>query len=137
MGRWLTDVTHLMPLLLPGQQCRFALEAASWAGPWQPTLSLRYSRSSTAATAGTSNGAVMQAKLPQLLELPFNGGNFDATYNDVPAFKFTTPPAVRRAVITATITGAACRGGGTVAVAAMCLFSQCSRNSPSPHAALA
>jgi hypothetical protein len=79
----------------------------------------------------------MQAKLPQLLELPFNGGNFDATYNDVPAFKFTTPPAVRRAVITATITGAACRGGGTVAVAAMCLFSQCSRNSPSPHAALA
>ena len=107
MGRWLTDVTPLMPLLLPGQQCRFTLKGASWAGPWQNTLSLRYSRSSTAAAG---NGAAVQPKRPLLLELPFSGGNFDATYNNHSAYNFTTPPAVRRAVITATITGAACGG---------------------------
>lgn len=52
VGRWLTDVSALRPLLLPvprllRPQCTFTLQAAAWAGPWYPTLSLRFSSGPT------------------------------------------------------------------------------------------
>lgn len=41
IGRWLTDVTPLMPLLI-GQQCHFHLQTAPWALTWTPSLTLRF-----------------------------------------------------------------------------------------------
>lgn len=66
VGRWLTDVSALRPLLLPAPrllrpQCTFTLQAPAWAGAWKPTLSLRFSSSPTevrpmaAGDAGSSS----------------------------------------------------------------------------------
>ena len=41
IGRWLTDVTPLMPLLT-GQHCHFHLQTAPWALTWTPSLTLRF-----------------------------------------------------------------------------------------------
>ena len=41
IGRWLTDVTPLMPLLT-GQRCHFHLQTAPWALTWTPSLTLRF-----------------------------------------------------------------------------------------------
>ncbi len=41
IGRWLTDVTPLMPLLT-GQQCHFHMQTAPWALTWTPSLTLRF-----------------------------------------------------------------------------------------------
>lgn len=41
IGRWLTDVTPLLPLLT-SQQCRFHLQTAPWALTWTPSLTLRF-----------------------------------------------------------------------------------------------
>lgn len=42
MGRWLSDATPLLPLLVGGQQCTFTAQTAPWALPWQPSLRLRF-----------------------------------------------------------------------------------------------
>ena len=41
IGRWLTDVTPLLPLLT-SQQCHFHLQTAPWALTWTPSLNLRF-----------------------------------------------------------------------------------------------
>ena len=50
IGRWLTDVTPLLPLL-SSSKCTFHLQTVSWALTWQPSLTLRFRNSSHAATA--------------------------------------------------------------------------------------
>lgn len=51
VGRWLTDVTPLRPLLHGGRRCRFRLQTAPWALPWRPSLTLRFSNVSDAGAA--------------------------------------------------------------------------------------
>ena len=51
VGRWLTDVTPLRPLLAGGRRCRFRLQTAPWALPWRPSLTLRFSNASDAGAA--------------------------------------------------------------------------------------
>ena len=46
IGRWLTDVTPLLPLLT-GRHCHFHLQTAPWALTWTPSLTLRFSNIST------------------------------------------------------------------------------------------
>ncbi|PRW21088.1 Peptide-N(4)-(N-acetyl-beta-D-glucosaminyl)a sparagine amidase F [Chlorella sorokiniana] len=63
VGRWLTDVSALRPLLLPAprllrMQCTFTLQAPAWAGPWQPTLSLRFSSGPTEVMQMADGAAV-------------------------------------------------------------------------------
>lgn len=43
IGRWLTDVSPLRPLLT-SRRCSFTMQAAPWAGDWKPSLNLRFSR---------------------------------------------------------------------------------------------
>ena len=50
IGRWLTDVTPLLPLL-SSSKCTFHLQTVSWALTWQPSLTLRFRNSTHAATA--------------------------------------------------------------------------------------
>ena len=44
IGRWLTDVTPLLPLLT-SQKCHFHLQTAPWALTWTPSLTLRFPNS--------------------------------------------------------------------------------------------
>lgn len=41
-GRWLTDVSPLLPLL-DGQKCTLTMKTAPWAMPWIVSLNLRFS----------------------------------------------------------------------------------------------
>ena len=50
IGRWLTDVTPLLPLL-SSSKCTLHLQTVSWALTWQPSLTLRFRNSTHAATA--------------------------------------------------------------------------------------
>lgn len=49
IGRWLTDVTPLLPLLT-GRHCHFHLQTAPWALTWTPSLTLRFSNISTSSS---------------------------------------------------------------------------------------
>lgn len=59
VGRWLTDATPLLPLLVGGQQCTFTAQTAPWALPWLPSLRLRFSRQPPEGVPGPSNGACL------------------------------------------------------------------------------
>jgi len=48
-GRWLTDVTHLRPLLEGGRTCRFTLQVPDWAPGWWVDMKLRFSGRSLTA----------------------------------------------------------------------------------------
>ena len=50
IGRWLTDVSPLLPLL-SSSKCTFHLQTVSWALTWQPSLTLRFRNSTHAASA--------------------------------------------------------------------------------------
>lgn len=104
-GRWLTDITALLPLLSGGPQCTFTMQSTPWAGTWVPSLTLRLLKNSSQANGkGSSNqgGNLVHKVVP----LPFNGGTFDAFYNHQnPPFNFFTPPQVYRALIVSYMTG--------------------------------
>lgn len=106
-GRWLTDVTPLMPLLPAGQKCRFTFQMPPWASDrWIGTLNLRFSKQATPAPAHGGQQAKPVGAPTRLLPLPFLGGTFNSTYNvQQPVFKFVTPRRLKRAVITSVITG--------------------------------
>jgi len=90
-----TDVTPLLPLLLPGQRCTFTLQSKPEAADWRVSLTLRFS--------GVRDKGGCPA---QLLTLPFSGGPFNASYNpSFSPFTFKTPRGISRAVLTSTLTG--------------------------------
>lgn len=81
--------------------CRFRLQTAPWALPWQPSLRLRLSKSGTASPL---------AARPMSVVPLFSGGTFDAGYNQRQApIKFRTPWGVKKALLYAVITGASPR----------------------------
>lgn len=41
-GRWLTDVSPLIPLL-DSNKCNFTMKTVPWAKPWVVSLNLRFS----------------------------------------------------------------------------------------------
>lgn len=46
IGRWLTNVSELMPLIhSPTKTCEFTMKTAPWAMPWVPSLNLRLLKS--------------------------------------------------------------------------------------------
>eukprot|EP00730_Choanoeca_flexa_P007592 TRINITY_DN12354_c0_g2_i4.p1 TRINITY_DN12354_c0_g2~~TRINITY_DN12354_c0_g2_i4.p1 ORF type:complete len:626 (+),score=124.04 TRINITY_DN12354_c0_g2_i4:185-2062(+) len=67
VGRWLTDISTLKPLL-NDSYCTFHLTTDPWAQPWVVSLNLRYSKQ-------TGDKAVATHPL-------FEGGVFNASYND-------------------------------------------------------
>lgn len=70
VGRWLTDVSELRPLLPPGGTCRFTLQAPPWAPGWKPALSLRFSRS---RRPGDGAGNLLRLPSQQLLQRQSRG----------------------------------------------------------------
>lgn len=65
---WITDVSTLLPALLPGsggggghatahgQQCTFTLQTAPWASGWRASLDLRFQAAQGRAADGSSSG---------------------------------------------------------------------------------
>ena len=128
VGRWLTDVTPLMPLLTggasrrelsAGRNCSFTLSTDAWAMPWVDTLSLRFrnytaeeargasnekSKSGSSSLRGVSAPAAASAKPQALLPL-YTGGNFDKTYNNRTAISFATPSWSSKTLLYAVTSG--------------------------------
>ena len=106
LGRWLTDVTPLLPLVAAAapQSCTIQTSTDAWAMPWTVSLSLRFGRSSDAAQPP-------RAVVPLWQSGGGNGGVnwgvvFDANYNAW--FKprvVAVPTWATRAVLSSVITG--------------------------------
>ncbi|XP_038058293.1 uncharacterized protein LOC119729686 isoform X2 [Patiria miniata] len=94
IGRWLTDVSPLFPLI-NSNMCTFTMKTVPWAKAWKPSLNLRFSKDST-------EGLLRPYKITPL----FRGGTFNKSYNQnyKPHF-FTVPADVKKVQVYAAITG--------------------------------
>ncbi|KAJ8036127.1 hypothetical protein HOLleu_20006 [Holothuria leucospilota] len=98
IGRWLTDVTPLLPLLT-SSKCTFNMKTVPWAMAWKPSLNLRFSKNTTKENTESS------LKPSQVTPL-FRGGTFNKTYNKkYKPFIFSVPADVKKVKIVAVITG--------------------------------
>ncbi|KAF7692019.1 uncharacterized protein si:dkey-256h2.1 isoform X1 [Silurus meridionalis] len=98
-GRWLTDVSSLLPLL-DSERCALVMKTPPWAMPWITSLNLRFSHSNR--TAGNSSEKLHPFKLSFL----YKGGTFDRDYNSrFQEIKFTVPPSTKKVELYAVITG--------------------------------
>ncbi|KAK2809769.1 hypothetical protein Q5P01_000494 [Channa striata] len=97
-GRWLTDVSPLIPLL-DGNNCTFTMKTAPWAKPWIVSLNLRFSVSNQ---TGDRSERLHPFKVMSL----YSGGNFDKNYNKgFQPMKFSVPASTRKVELFAVITG--------------------------------
>ena len=95
IGRWLTDVSPLLPLLTTNT-CTFTMKTAPWAKPWIPSLNLRFSQ------PRSSDVPVPVKATP--LYMP--GATFDKNYNShFKPINFTVPDTVTKIEIFSVITG--------------------------------
>uniref|UniRef100_A0A3P9KSS7 Si:dkey-256h2.1 n=1 Tax=Oryzias latipes TaxID=8090 RepID=A0A3P9KSS7_ORYLA len=98
-GRWLTDVSPLLPLLDGSSRCTFTMKTVPWAKPWVASLNLRFSDSNQ------TEEAVEKLRPFRVLSL-YGGGTFDRNYNKrFRPMKFSVPPSTRKVELLATITG--------------------------------
>ncbi|CAL8287985.1 unnamed protein product [Merluccius merluccius] len=93
IGRWLTNVSPLMPLLTEGN-CTFTMKTAWWAMPWVVSLNLRFSANQT-------------EQLFPFWVMPLYGGRtFDKNYNrGRQPIKIPIPAATKKVLLYAVITG--------------------------------
>nr|XP_033495970.1 uncharacterized protein si:dkey-256h2.1 isoform X1 [Epinephelus lanceolatus] len=96
-GRWLTDVSPLIPLL-DSNKCTLTMKTVPWAMPWFVSLNLRFSVSNR-----TDNGA---EKLRPFRVMPlYSGGTFDRTYNKrFHPIKVSVPVSTKKVELYAVIT---------------------------------
>ncbi|XP_071388895.1 uncharacterized protein [Centroberyx affinis] len=96
-GRWLTDVSPLLPLLNSGK-CTFTMKTVPWAMPWVVSLNLRFTANQT------GNGAVKLR--PFMVMSLYSGGTFDKNYNKrYQPIKFPVPASTKKVELLAVITG--------------------------------
>jgi len=114
VGRWLTDVTPMLPLLRsPTGRCNVTMKTVWWAKAWRPALRLLL----TSSPAGrmedfdreltVENVARLDPRpIPSKMYPLFTGGTFDANYNSkyVPMY-FLVPENVVKVVLVSVITG--------------------------------
>uniref|UniRef100_A0A4W4EBS1 Peptide-N-glycosidase F N-terminal domain-containing protein n=1 Tax=Electrophorus electricus TaxID=8005 RepID=A0A4W4EBS1_ELEEL len=97
-GRWLTDVSPLLPLL-SSDRCALTMKTVPWAMPWIASLNLRFSHSNR---SGNSSEMLRPFKLTSL----YNGGTFDKDYNRrFQEIKFIIPVSAKKVELYAVITG--------------------------------
>lgn len=99
IGRWLTDVSPLLPLL-DGPTCSFTMKTDAWAMPWIVSLSLRFRPSDRAVPTGDAR--LRPFKLTPL----FSSRTFDKDYNKrFQPVIFTPPASTKKVELFAVITG--------------------------------
>uniref|UniRef100_A0A667XXJ3 Si:dkey-256h2.1 n=1 Tax=Myripristis murdjan TaxID=586833 RepID=A0A667XXJ3_9TELE len=93
IGRWLTDVSPLLPLLNSGR-CTFTMKTVPWAMPWIVSLNVRFSDHPA-------------NKLRPFTVMPlYSGGTFDKNYNKrYRPVKFSVPASTKQVELFAVITG--------------------------------
>ncbi|MCI4391219.1 hypothetical protein PGIGA_G00131600 [Pangasianodon gigas] len=97
-GRWLTDVSPLLPLL-NSERCALVMKTPPWAMPWLTSLNLRFSHSNC-------SGNSSEMLYPFTLTFLYKGGTFDRDYNSrFQEIKFTVPPSTKKVELYAVITG--------------------------------
>ncbi|KAF3692333.1 hypothetical protein EXN66_Car008009 [Channa argus] len=97
-GRWLTDVSPLIPLL-DSNNCTFTMKTVPWAKPWIVSLNLRFSVSNQ-----TGGGA--EKLHPFKVMSLYSGGTFDKNYNrKFQPIKFSVPASTKKVELLAVITG--------------------------------
>ncbi|XP_062321333.1 uncharacterized protein si:dkey-256h2.1 [Osmerus eperlanus] len=97
-GRWLTDVSPLLPLLNSGR-CTFTMKTVAWAMPWVVSLNLRFSHINQ---TGNPRDKLYPFKLLSL----YRGGTFDKSYNKkYEPIKFTVPASTKKVELYSVITG--------------------------------
>ncbi|KAL2084443.1 hypothetical protein ACEWY4_019961 [Coilia grayii] len=101
IGRWITDVSPLLPLLSNGR-CAFTMKTVPWAMPWVVSLNLRFSHSNQSVKEVDDVQSLQPYKLTSL----FGGGTFDKNYNSrFQPLKFTVPASTKKVELYAVITG--------------------------------
>ncbi|XP_028834783.1 uncharacterized protein LOC114789691 [Denticeps clupeoides] len=99
IGRWVTDVSPLLPLL-NNERCAFTMKTAPWAMPWTVSLNLRFSHSNI---SGSRNSDELY---PFKVTTLFGGGVFDKDYNKrFKAINFSVPVSTKQVELYAVITG--------------------------------
>lgn len=103
-GRWLTDVSPLLPLL-DGNRCTLTMKTPPWAMPWVVSLNLRFKiGNQTAASDNVTDGNEVLLRPFSLMPL-FSGGTFDKRYNErYKPIKFYVPPSTKKVELYAVIT---------------------------------
>ncbi|XP_044215965.1 uncharacterized protein si:dkey-256h2.1 [Thunnus albacares] len=97
-GRWLTDVSPLIPLL-DSNKCTFTMKTVPWAKPWIVSLNLRFNLRNQ-----TGNG--VDELHPFRVTSLYNGGTFDKNYNkQFHPIKFSVPTSTKKVELYAVITG--------------------------------
>ncbi|KAM4600691.1 uncharacterized protein ACJ7VT_020595 [Polymixia lowei] len=97
-GRWLTDVSSLMPML-DNSSCTFTMKTPPWAMPWVVSLNVRFSIRNQTDTGEE------RLRPFQLMSL-YSGGTFDKNYNNrYQPIKFPIPPSTKKVELYAVITG--------------------------------
>ncbi|KAM3614499.1 uncharacterized protein V6R79_015453 [Siganus canaliculatus] len=94
-GRWLTDVSPLLPLL-DGNRCTLTMKTVPWAMPWVASLNLRFS-------IGNQTGD--EELRPFTVMSLYSGGTFDKNYNKrYKPVKFSVPPSAQKVELYAVVT---------------------------------
>ncbi|XP_059194293.1 uncharacterized protein si:dkey-256h2.1 [Centropristis striata] len=96
-GRWLTDVSPLLPLL-DSSRCTLTMKTPPWAMPWVVSLNLRFSVSNH-----TDNDA--EKLRPFRVKSLFSGGTFNKNYNKrFKPVKVSVPASAKKVELYAVIT---------------------------------
>uniref|UniRef100_A0A8P4KGC4 Si:dkey-256h2.1 n=1 Tax=Dicentrarchus labrax TaxID=13489 RepID=A0A8P4KGC4_DICLA len=101
IGRWLTDVSPLLPLL-DSHRCTLTMKTEPWVMPWFVSLNLRFS-------IGNQTAAVFhddEEELRPFRVMPlYSGGTFDKKYNKrYQPIKFLVPGSTKKVELYAVIT---------------------------------
>ncbi|KAM9310513.1 uncharacterized protein KZ484_026388 isoform 2-T2 [Pholidichthys leucotaenia] len=98
IGRWLTDVSPLIPLL-DSHNCTFTMKTVPWAMPWMVSLKLRFS-------FGNLTDDFVEKIRPFKVASLYHGGRFDKNYNKrFQPIKFSIPVSTKKVELYAVITG--------------------------------
>ncbi|XP_056237625.1 uncharacterized protein si:dkey-256h2.1 [Seriola aureovittata] len=106
IGRWLTDVSPLFPLL-DSNRCTFTMKTVPWAMPWIVSLNLRFSNQTEqqSKTLSVTGNRVEKPRPFRVMSL-YSGGTFDKNYNKgFQPIKFPVPASTKKVELFAVITG--------------------------------
>ncbi|KAK9514300.1 hypothetical protein VZT92_027776 [Zoarces viviparus] len=97
IGRWLTDVSPLLPLL-DSNKCSLTMKTVPWAMPWVVSLKLRFS-------VGNRTDYTVEKLRPFRVMPLYSGGTFDKNYNKrFRPTKVSVPASTKKVELYAVIT---------------------------------
>ncbi|KAM9353841.1 uncharacterized protein ABDE67_006235 [Symphorus nematophorus] len=100
-GRWLTDVSPLLPLL-DSNKCTLTMKTVPWAMPWIVSLNLRFRIGNQ--TVNVTDDGEMELRPFRVMSL-YSGGTFDKNYNKrYQPIKFPIPAPTKKVELYAVIT---------------------------------